>query len=48
MRLAAGPVAGYIADRQDATRAVLGIAATASGLISFAYLAGYGFGHSWP
>ncbi|WP_244507503.1 MFS transporter [Methylobacterium phyllostachyos] len=43
MRLAAGPVAGYIADRQDATRAVLGIAATASGLISFAYLAGYGF-----
>lgn len=43
MRLAAGPVAGYIADRQDATRAMLGIAATASGLISFAYLTGYGF-----
>ncbi|MGH1588033.1 MFS transporter [Methylobacterium phyllosphaerae] len=45
MRLAAGPVAGHCADRYDATRAVLSIAATASGLISFAYLAGYGF---WP
>ncbi|GJE47343.1 putative 3-phenylpropionic acid transporter [Methylobacterium tardum] len=45
MRLAAGPVAGHLADRHDATRAVLGIAAAASGLISFAYLAGYGF---WP
>lgn len=45
MRLAAGPVAGHVADRHDATRAVLGIAAATSGLISFAYLAGYGF---WP
>ncbi len=45
MRLAVGPIAGYIADRHDATRAVLGIAAAAAGLISFAYLAGYGF---WP
>ena len=45
MRLGAGPVAGHIADRYDATRAVLGIAAAAAGLISFTYLAGYGF---WP
>ena len=45
MRLAAGPVAGHLADRHDATRAVLGIAAAASGLIAFAYLAGHGF---WP
>ncbi|MCJ2054859.1 MFS transporter [Methylobacterium sp. J-070] len=45
MRLAAGPVAGHLADRYDATRAVLGIAAAAAGVISFAYLAGYGF---WP
>ena len=45
MRLAAGPVAGHLADRYDATRAVLGIAALAAGLISFAYLLGYGF---WP
>jgi MFS transporter, PPP family, 3-phenylpropionic acid transporter len=45
MRLAAGPVAGHLADRYDATRTVLGIAAAAAGLISFAYLAGYGF---WP
>jgi len=45
MRLAAGPVTGHVADRHNATRAVLGIAAAASGLISFAYLAGYGF---WP
>ncbi len=45
MRLAAGPVAGHLADRYDATRAVLGFAAAAAGVISFAYLAGYGF---WP
>ncbi|SFU74751.1 MFS transporter, PPP family, 3-phenylpropionic acid transporter [Methylobacterium sp. 174MFSha1.1] len=45
MRLAAGPVAGHLADRYDATRSVLGIAAAAAGLISFAYLAGSGF---WP
>ncbi|GAN46017.1 MULTISPECIES: MFS transporter [Methylobacterium] len=45
MRLAAGPVAGYLADRYDAMRAVLGVAAAASGLIAFAYLVGYGF---WP
>ena len=45
MRLAAGPIAGHIADRYDATRAVLGIAAVAAGLISFAYLLGHGL---WP
>jgi PPP family 3-phenylpropionic acid transporter len=45
MRIAAGPVAGHLADRYDATRGVLGIAAVASGLIAFAYLAGDGF---WP
>lgn len=45
MRLAAGPVAGHIADRYDATRAVLGIAAVAAGMISFAYLLGHGL---WP
>ncbi|WP_298961962.1 MFS transporter [uncultured Methylobacterium sp.] len=45
MRLAAGPVAGHLADRYDATRTILGIAAAAAGLISFTYLAGYGF---WP
>jgi len=43
MRLAAGPVAGHLADRYDATRAVLGIAAAAAGMISFAYLLGHGF-----
>ncbi|MGU3537991.1 MFS transporter [Methylobacterium sp. A54F] len=45
MRLAAGPVAGHLADRYDATRTVLGVAAAAAGLISFAYLAGWAF---WP
>jgi|GEM_PF-652348 len=45
IRLAAGPVAGHLADRYDATRAVLGCAAFAAGVISFAYLLGYGF---WP
>ncbi|MCJ2124008.1 MFS transporter [Methylobacterium sp. J-077] len=45
MRLAAAPVAGHLADRYDATRAVLGVAAAAAGLISFVYLTGYGF---WP
>jgi len=45
MRLAAGPVAGHLADRYDATRFVLAVAASGAGLISFAYLAGYGF---WP
>ncbi len=45
MRIAAGPVAGQLADRCDATRGVLGIAAAASGAIAFAYLAGSGF---WP
>ncbi|WP_128560785.1 MFS transporter [Methylobacterium crusticola] len=45
MRLAAGPVAGHLADRYDATRLVLGSAAAAAGLISFAYLLGHGF---WP
>ena len=45
IRLAAGPMAGHLADRYDATRAVLGIAAIAAGMISFAYLLGHGF---WP
>ncbi|MCJ2019475.1 MFS transporter [Methylobacterium sp. E-065] len=45
MRLAAGPIAGHLADRYDATRAVLSCAAFAAGVISFAYLLGYGF---WP
>ncbi len=45
MRIAAGPVAGYLADRYDATRGVLGLIAAASGLIAFAYLASDGF---WP
>ncbi|WP_407529732.1 MFS transporter [Methylobacterium oryzisoli] len=42
-RLVAGPVAGHVADRYDATRLVLGIAAAAAGVISFGYLAGTGF-----
>ena len=45
MRLVAGPVAGHVADRSDATRTVVATAAAAAGLISFAYLAGFGF---WP
>ena len=45
MRLGAGPIAGHLADRYDAARAVLATAAAAAGLISFAYLAGFGF---WP
>ena len=45
VRLAAAPVAGHLADRFDAARAILGLAAAAAGLISFAYLAGSGF---WP
>lgn len=44
-RLAAGPIAGRLADRHDATRLVLGGAAALSGLVSLAYLAGHGF---WP
>ena len=42
VRLAAGPVAGRIADRHDATRLVLGAAAALAGLVSFAFLAGHG------
>lgn len=45
VRLAAGPIAGRIADPHDATRLVLGAAAALAGLVSFAYLAGWGF---WP
>ena len=45
VRIAAGPVAGHLADRLDATRTVLGVAAAAAGAVSFAYLAGTGF---WP
>lgn len=43
MRLAAGPIAGRIADRYAATRLVLGSAAALAGLVSFAYFAGSGF-----
>jgi PPP family 3-phenylpropionic acid transporter len=43
VRLAAGPVAGHIADRYAATRLILGIAAAAAGMISFGYLAGHSF-----
>ena len=45
VRLVSGPLAGHVADRTDATRAVVAVAALASGLVSFAYLAGTGF---WP
>ncbi len=43
VRLAAGPIAGRIADRYAATRLVLGAAAALAGLVSFAYFAGHGF-----
>lgn len=43
VRLAAGPIAGRIADRYNATRLVLGAAAALAGLVSFAYFAGHGF-----
>ncbi len=43
VRLAAGPIAGRIADRYAATRLVLGSAAALAGLVSFAYFAGHGF-----
>ncbi|RZK90583.1 MAG: MFS transporter, partial [Methylobacterium sp.] len=43
MRLVAGPVAGRIADRLDATRAVLAAGAAAAGLLAFATLLGHGF-----
>ena len=42
-RIAAGPVAGWLADRHDATRLVLGVAAAAAGGLSFLYLLGHGF-----
>lgn len=45
MRLVAGPLAGRLADHLGATRAVLTVSAGFTGLITFAYLAGYGF---WP
>lgn len=45
VRLAAGPLAGHLADRYEAPRGVLGLVAVASGLITFVYLAGSGF---WP
>ncbi|KQT69365.1 hypothetical protein ASG51_14695 [Methylobacterium sp. Leaf465] len=43
MRLVAGPVAGRIADRLDATRAVLAAGSAAAGLLAFATLLGHGF-----
>ena len=45
VRLGTAPLAGHLADRHDATRPILGMAAAAAGLVSFGYLAGYGF---WP
>ncbi|TNC15757.1 MFS transporter [Methylobacterium terricola] len=42
VRLVAGPAAGHLADRRGAPRAVLGLAAAASGVIAFAYLPGHG------
>lgn len=42
-RLVAGPLAGRLADRHDAARPVLAVAATLSGLAAFAHLAGFGF-----
>ncbi|MGU3362732.1 MFS transporter [Methylobacterium sp. M6A4_1b] len=43
MRLVAGPVAGRIADRLDATRTVVATGAAAAGLLAFATLLGQGF-----
>lgn len=43
VRLGAGPLAGLVADRHDATRLVLGLAAGLAGLLSFAYLAATSF-----
>ncbi|KQP39252.1 hypothetical protein ASF49_21585 [Methylobacterium sp. Leaf104] len=43
MRLVAGPVAGRIADRLDATRTVVAAGAAAAGLLAFATLLGHGF-----
>ena len=43
MRLVAGPLAGRIADRLDATRAVLAAGAAAAGFLAFATLLGHGF-----
>lgn len=45
VRIAAGPAAGHLADRLDGTRQVLGCAAAAAGMVSFAYFLGFGF---WP
>ncbi|GJD53617.1 putative 3-phenylpropionic acid transporter [Methylobacterium crusticola] len=44
MRLAAGPLAGRLADRLGAIRAVLGLAALLSAGGTLAYLAGHGLG----
>ncbi|MGU3538492.1 MFS transporter [Methylobacterium sp. A54F] len=43
MRLAAGPLAGRIADRWGATRRVLALSAALTGLAALAHLAGHGF-----
>jgi MFS transporter, PPP family, 3-phenylpropionic acid transporter len=43
-RIAAGPFAGHLADRLDAPRAVLAVAALGAAALSFAYLAGAGLG----
>ncbi|ACL56315.1 MFS transporter [Methylobacterium nodulans] len=43
IRLAAGPLAGRLADRLDAARGVLAACALVSALTALAYLAGHGF-----
>jgi PPP family 3-phenylpropionic acid transporter len=45
VRLAAGPIAGQLADRYHAARTVLATAAFGAGAMSFGYLAGHSF---WP
>ena len=45
VRLAVGPVLGVLADRYDATRPMLAVAATLAGIVGSAYLVAHGF---WP
>ena len=45
VRLLSGPAIGFAADRFDATKLLLAVAAIASGLFGLGYLAGYSF---WP
>ena len=43
VRLLAGPVFGALSDRLDATKRILGLNATAAGLLGLVYLVGVGF-----